>query len=75
MRIAKGTPGGIPFGDYRSSFARASSWAGVCSVMAEQMVTVLPRVRFLQPSSSFFISLAAMGAQEPFSMKATWRFW
>lgn len=59
---------------YRSSSASASSCALFSSVMAERMVTVLPRVTFLQPSSSFFISLAAAGAQEPFSMNATWRF-
>ncbi len=68
-----------PFGNeivrfHARSSAIASSCALFSSVMAERMVTVLPSVTFLQPSSSFFISLAAAGAQEPFSMNATCRF-
>ena len=36
---------------------------------------VSAKVRFLQEDSFSFMTLKAMGAQEPFSMKATVRFW
>ena len=39
------------------------------------VVNFKKNVRFLLPSSIFFIVLAAVGAQLPFSIKAILRFW
>ena len=47
------------------------------SWLKEDMIftVVFSQVMSLQPSSIFFITLAAMGAQLPFSMRPTVRFW
>ena len=47
------------------------------SPLTEDMIftTGSSQVMFLQPSIIFFITLAAMGAQVPFSMRPTVRFW
>ena len=59
-----------------SSLARASSWAVLVSSRAEKIFTVFSaKVRSLLFSSMVFMIRAATGAQLPFSMKATVRFW
>ncbi len=59
-----------------SSLASALIWAVLSSFRALRMRTEFwAKVIFLLPSSIFVITLAAMGAQEPFSTKATVRFW
>ena len=60
---------------YASSAASASIWARLSSLRAEKIFTVVSvKVRFLLPSSILVITLAATGAQEPFSIRPTVRF-
>ena len=59
-----------------SSAARASICASAAALAAERMVTTFSqRVMFFMLSSSARISFAAMGAQVPFSIRPTVRFW
>lgn len=59
----------------QSSAAKASTWARLSLFRAERIrTTVGNTVRFLEPASIFPMTLAAVGAQEPFSIKATVRF-
>lgn len=55
--------------------ASASSCSKFCRVSADIMVTVPAQLIFLQGASTPVIAFAAMGAQLPFSMTATVRFW
>ena len=58
------------------SSARASICASAAALTAERMVTTVSQtVMFFMPSSSARMSLAAMGAQVPFSIRPTVRFW
>ena len=65
-----------PVGIYlHSSSAIASIWARLSSLSADMILTVVSvKVRFLLPSSILRMTLAAMGAQEPFSIRPTVRF-
>lgn len=59
-----------------SSSASASICAMFSSFKAERICTVFSvKVRSLQLSNLARIAFAAMGAQEPFSIRATVRFW
>lgn len=65
-----------PYMCYTSSFANASTCARLLSPSAHRSFTSFSaKVRFLDFSSMPFITLAATGAQEPFSIKPTVRFW
>ena len=58
------------------SSARASICASAAALTAERMVTTVSQtVMFFMPSSSARMSLAAMGAQVPFSIRPMVRFW
>ena len=60
----------------QSSFASSPSCSRFSADSAERMVTGVPtKVMFLLFSNMPFITLAASGAQEPFSISATVRFW
>ena len=80
-RTKEGAPNGSPsfrflFFYCISSSASASIWARLASFSAERILTPCSaKVMFLQPSSMARMPLAAIGAQLPFSMKATVRFW
>ena len=59
-----------------SPSAMADSWARFSSLMEPRMRTVSSStVTFLQGARSSRMTLAAMGAQEPLSIRATVRFW
>ena len=63
-----------------SSYASSSASFWICVMVsgftADRMVTVFSaKVSSLHPSSILFMVLAAMGAQVPFSIRATLRFW
>ena len=71
---------GIPAADllscYASSLASASTCAVLSAFRAEKILTVVSvNVMFLPDSSILRMVLAAMGAQEPFSIRPTVRFW
>ena len=61
-------------GDYSSASAMASSCASFSAVSAERMVTVSSQVMFLLFSSMPDMTLAAIGAHEPFSIRPIVRF-
>ncbi len=60
---------------YSISSARAESCASFSGVIAPRMVTVEANSRPFDFSKRPFITFAAAGAQLPFSMKPTLRFW